>query len=69
MAGQPLRRGEKAICGGQSVDYQILEHQMSLDVGRVLVDAWILNFLPVVSISYKSKAAREFGCYSFNLFG
>jgi hypothetical protein len=42
---------------------------MAREIGHVLVDDWILNFLPVVSISYQSKAAREFGCYSFNLFG
>jgi hypothetical protein len=69
MAGQPLRRGEKAICGEELGDYQILEHQMAREVGHVLVDDWILNFLPVVSISYQSKTAREFGYYGFNLFG
>jgi hypothetical protein len=69
MAGQPLRRGEKAICGEELGDYQILERQMAREVGRVPVDAWILNFLPVVSISYHSKTAREFGWYGFNLFG
>jgi hypothetical protein len=42
---------------------------MAREVGRVLVDAWILNFLTVVSISYQSKTAREFGDYGFNLFG
>jgi hypothetical protein len=68
MAGQPLRRGEKAICGEESGDCQILERQMAREVGRVLVDAWILNFLPVVSIGYQSKTAREFGCFGFNLF-
>ncbi len=69
MAGQPLRRGEKAICGEELGAYQILEPQMALEVGRVLVDVWILNFLPVVSISYQSKTARGFGYYGFNLFG
>jgi hypothetical protein len=69
MAGQSLRRGEKAICGEQLGDYQSFERQLCREVGRVLVDAWILNFLPVVSISYQSKIAREFGCYGLNLLG
>lgn len=69
MAGQPLRRREKAIYGEQLGDYQSLERQLCREVWHVLVDAWILNFLPVVSISYQSKTALEFGCFGFNLLG
>jgi hypothetical protein len=59
MAGQPLRRREKAICGEQLGDYQILERQMSREVWHVLVYAWILNFFPFVSISYFNQLSIQ----------